>query len=502
MKKSVSHIIFRNTFYNLITQGILIAVALWSLPIIVHGLSSDVFGLLSLFWAFVGYFTLLDFGISRANVKFLSEAIAKNQHHEIVKIVWSSLSLSFLIGVISGGIIIVATPFLVQNVFKLNGALTIEASRAFYIAGLGIPFMLIFGTLKGFQMAYQRFEIFNVFQVLTGIIQSFGSVVIIWLGYGIYEIVLLTIGLRVVLALIAFFIMPKFVPNVFSSIQLWDKIVLKKLLTFGGWLTISQVISPLFLYLDRFFIGMFLSLTAVAYYTVPQEVLTRLLILPMGLTTTLFPALSLQANIDREENKTGFLYFRSVKYLSIVMLPLVMVFILIAPEIIQLWMGKEFAHHSVIIFQILSVGLLFNSLAQVPSTTLQALGRPDLTAKFHIYELPLMIVLNLSLIPILGIIGAAIAWSSRVFIDAGLLFYATQKQINRSGWTVSTTKFDRKSVLPQLFLMILIVSVSLIQSFGIKVILLCVISCVYAISAWFYSFDEQDRKFILRMMPT
>jgi O-antigen/teichoic acid export membrane protein len=499
MKSSLAHTVFRNTFYNFLTQALLIIVALWSLPLIVKGLSNEGFGLLSLFWAFIGYFTLLDFGISRANVKFLSEAIATARSEEIRNIVWTSLSVSFLIGMISGAAIVIMTPYLVNDLFKISISLAAEAKKTFILAGIGIPFMLILGTLKGFQMALQRFEIFNIFQGLTGVLQGVGSVLLLWWGYGLYEVVLLTVGLRVTLSFCAFVILPWLISDIFSTLPSWNGQTLKKLLTFGGWVSVSQVISPLFLYLDRIFIGMFLTLSAVAYYTVPQEALTRMLVIPMSLTTTLFPAMSTGTVILNKENKSSLLYYRSVKYLAIVMLPLILGFIIFARDLVTLWIGKEFAEQSILIFQILAVGLFFNSLAQIPTTALHAFGRPDIGAKFHFIELPLMIILNLLLIPAIGIIGAAITWTFRVMIDAVLLFIATQRKIAQSGWMVS--RFSMKEIFS--------LSVIIGSGFVATAILLtdtsakaagaalCIV--IYTVATWYYSFDDLDRKFFLQL---
>ena len=112
---SSSHRIARNTFYNLITQGILVIIAIWSLPKIVHGLSQEEFGLLSLIWVFVGYFALLDFGISRANTKYLAEALAVGDRPEICRIVWTSISITSALGIIGAVIVLGLTPFLVHH---------------------------------------------------------------------------------------------------------------------------------------------------------------------------------------------------------------------------------------------------------------------------------------------------------------------------------------------------------------------------------------------------
>ena len=57
-------------------------------------------------------------------------------------------------------------------------------------------------------------------------------------------------------------------------------------------------------------------------------------------------------------------------------------------------------------------------MAQAPFALLQGTGRPDLTAKLHLVELPLYVIMLWSLAHTSGIVGVAIAWTVRVVFDA------------------------------------------------------------------------------------
>jgi O-antigen/teichoic acid export membrane protein len=60
-----------------------------------------------------------------------------------------------------------------------------------------------------------------------------------------------------------------------------------------------------------------------------------------------------------------------------------------AGEILQIWLGSDFERESAVVLQILAVGILMNSMVHVQYAVIQALGRPNLTAKFHLLQLPL-----------------------------------------------------------------------------------------------------------------
>jgi O-antigen/teichoic acid export membrane protein len=183
------------------------------------------------------------------------------------------------------------------------------------------------------------------------------------------------------------------------------------------------VIGPILVSADRFIIGALVSMAAVGYYAAPSEMVGRLTIFPGSLVVTLFPAFSSLDALGARERLER-LYARSVKFILLALGPVSVLLIVFARQILQLWLGGDFAAQSTVVLQILAAGVLLNSLALVPYTLIQGLGRPDVTAKFHLLELPLYGGLVWLLVGQWGISGAALAWTLRVGFDALLLFGA------------------------------------------------------------------------------
>jgi O-antigen/teichoic acid export membrane protein len=173
-------------------------------------------------------------------------------------------------------------------------------------------------------------------------------------------------------------------------------------------------------------IASFVSLGAVTLYTVPYEVMTRLRVIPSSMMGTLYPAFS-ERGLEGQQPHLQRLYERSVRYLLLVLLPGILFLVVLGPDALTLWMGHAFAVQTGAILQILAVGVLANGIAYVPYNMLQAVGRPDLTGKFHLLELPPYVTLCLLLIPRWGITGAALASTIRFVLDAALLFWAVRK---------------------------------------------------------------------------
>ncbi|MBD5725130.1 oligosaccharide flippase family protein, partial [Citrobacter freundii] len=196
-----------------------------------------------------------------------------------------------------------------------------------------------------------------------------------------------------------------------------------RLIKFGGWLTISNIISPMMVYFDRFVVSNLLGAGKVAFYTAPSEGIGRLLNIPAALARALFPKLS-YAQSAEERIK---LEKQSILLMSIICVPVVIICLFFSKQLMSLWMGEEFGIHSAHILQVLIVGFYFNALAQIPYSLIQAAGKAKFTAFIHLSEIiPYLIILYVLTLHY-GLLGTAIAWTGRVALDALLLKIVSNK---------------------------------------------------------------------------
>ena len=113
--------------------------------------------------------------------------------------------------------------------------------------------------------------------------------------------------------------------------------VIPSLLRLGGWMTVSNLVSPLMVYLDRFFVGAAISMAAVTYYTTPYEVVTRALLLPRAVMGVLFPEFSLVMAKDPAMVVTLFMRWRN--YVFSLMFPFALIGVTLAHDILKFWLG-------------------------------------------------------------------------------------------------------------------------------------------------------------------
>ena len=415
-------VLARNTLLNFIGQVVPLAIGVIAIPFIIQGLGADRFGLLSLAWVVLGYFAIFDLGLGRATTKYVAEALGKGDEGRVPVLLWTTVTIQLILGLLGAIILLIITPLLTDRVLNIPHGLIQEARITFYLLALSIPIVLVSGSFSGVLQARQRFDLVNLIRIPSSTCTFLMPLVGLMFELKLPSIIVLMLCVKIA-TLIAFL---KVNIQIFPKIKkiTVQYVLFVRLFKFGGWVTVSSIVSPILVYLDRFLIGSILTMSAVTFYTAPFEAVDRLSIIAGSLAISLFPAFSALDGVG-DRQKLEFYYASSVKYVLLVLTPIVLVVIIFAKEILKLWLGIEFATESAMALRILSVGVLINSIGQTPYSLFQGTGRPDIPAKFHLLELPLHLVVAYILINHWGITGAALASTIRVTFDAFLLFIAT-----------------------------------------------------------------------------
>jgi len=421
---SSGKIIAKNTLINLVGQVLPLLVGIVTIPMLIKGLGTDRFGVLTLAWMVIGYFSLFDLGLGRALTQIIAKSLGKEEELELPGLVWTALTIMLVMGAIGGGIAGILSPHLVDNIFKMPAQLRPETLHAFFILSASIPVVVISSGLVGILTAYQRFDLINVVRIPLGLTNFLVPLLVLPFSNSLVPITLMLAVTRVASCVAQYVLCLHLMPSLRMNKRFISGAV-KPLFSFGGWMTVSNIIGPLMVYLDRFVIGTVISVTAVAYYATPYEMVTKLWIVSGALISSLFPAFAACNNSDAVHSTQ--LLSKSIAATFILIFPIVLAIVTFSQEGLMFWLGKDFANNGATVLQWLAAGVFLNCLAQVIYTLIQGQGRPDLTAKIHLLEFAFYLPLLFWILIKYGITGAAIAWTLRVAVDAVLLMWAAQR---------------------------------------------------------------------------
>ncbi len=477
-----------NTIWNLIGTGSPVLVAIFCIPLLIRGLGTDRFGVLTLVWAVIGYASLFDLGLGRALTQVVARKIGAGEDHEVPVLVWTSLLLMLVLGLIGTAVVVSLSPWLVHSLLDVPSALQRETIYSFYALGISIPIVITTDGLRGVLEAQQRFGIINTLRVPMGLFLVAGPLVVLPFSKNLFPVVVVLVIGRLIACVVHLLVCLQVMPALRHRIA-WQRAVVSPLLHLGGWMTVSNVLGPLMVTLDRFLIGALLSISVVAYYTTPYEVVTKFWLIPGAVVGVLFPAFSTSSVQDR--NRMRLLFVRSVKYLVLILFPMVLLTVVLAQDGLKLWLGLVFAQRSVRVLQWLAIGVFVNSLAQIPFALVQGVGRPDLTAKLHLIEAPAYLAALWWLIKTHGIEGAAIAWTVRTAVDALVLFGLAGR------FLPGGTPFRSRTLVLVALVLVTLGLATLPQGLILKGIFLLLTILTFSVATWFLVLSPEERSLAL-----
>ena len=410
----------RNTLINLAGATAPTLFSLMILPLYLRLIGEARFGVLVLVWLFVGYFEFFDFGIGKATSNHMAR-LRDGPTSARETAFWTGALINGMLGLLGGMVLLVAGHYGVTVYFgdKLSAELDDEIRIALPWMALAVPVGTVSAVGIAALEARERFLTLNTLQVLvTALIQLSPLLVAWWRGPALDGLIAATVIIRIAANLPIFLACRRYVP--LRGRPRFRKSLAAPLFRYGGWVTVTAVTGPILVSVDRLLIGSQIGLSAVAHYTVPYNLVTKLQILPASLLRTLFPRFSL---LEWEECVP--IARQAVFALAAITLPLTIVAVIVMKPFLIVWIGAGFAEDAAPVGEILLIGVWVNNLAWVPAVMLQGQGRPAVVAKFHILELiPYVAILWIG-ITWAGLPGAAWAWVLRVAIDALLMFWAS-----------------------------------------------------------------------------
>ena len=495
-------LVARNTLYNVLGQALPVLVGIAAIPVTVRSLGEARFGLLGLAWAILGYVGVLDLGLGRATTKFVAEYLAAGDDARLRGVATLAVVSQALMGVLGGALLaLLASPL--TGVLGVPPVLHSEARGMLFALALSVPFVVLSASLRAILEAAQRFDLANLIRTPTSAAVLLVPAVAAALGAHLPAIVLWLVLVRIAACWATAVAIPHAIPGFRWTLDVpWD--TLGPLLRFGGWVSVSNAVSPLLVYMERFLLASLAGVAAVAYYTAPYEVVTRLLIVPAGLATALFPALSASGHAPAGDAGAFHerLFARPLRFLLLALAPLVILLIVCGGPLIGVWLGPAYGARSTTPFVILAVGVLINGLAFLPYAYLLGRGRPDLPAKFHLLELPLYVLAGWLLIRQLGVNGAAWAWTLRVTADAALLSAAVWRVAGVTperflgeggrGWRAVTAVAALAAAGAM--------GAALVPAAGARIAFGVGAAVAFAVGVWRYVLDDAERAGVRRVL--
>jgi len=367
-----------------------------------RSLSTSDYGLIYAILAFVGFFTVFrELGLNSTIAIFIPKFLHKKEFWRIKS------SLYFVILVQTFVSLIVILPiFMLSDEIAIIFFKTSLASLPLKLICISFMASIPFDAIRCAYQGMQDIKIFSIIEPLRLSILFIVSVILISLnvvgvayGYAIAAIIC---------SIVFFMLFAKRYSKIFNEKLNFSKS--KEILKFGSIILSGSVFGAVLSYIDTILLTFFHTSVDVGLYQValPTAQLIPFLVTP--LSVVLLPFISELWSKKAKKVLNNTITFIS-KFSFVVIIPEIIIMISFPDIIIRMIFGEKFVLESAIYtLQILSIGMLFFTLVSILRLVFNGIEKPMLNTKLMSIISIANLAINLLLIPIFGIIGAATAF--------------------------------------------------------------------------------------------
>jgi len=348
--------------------------------------------------------TLASLGLSDGAPRYIAYFRGRGETAKVRGVTSVSLQLVTIASVVIGIALFFSAQYIAANIFH-----TPELSPILKVLAIGIPFFSVINILasvfRGFDrmepQAYFQYVLFNILfllfvSVLAMLHLSFAN---LFYAY-VIALVLTFIGLLVYTM--------KRLPQPLTSAGWQSNAVLRKeLVIFSLPLLITAILATIVFWLDSLLLGYFKTPEIVGLYNAASP-LAKFISDPLGLMLLIYTPVATglySQNLMAELRRS---YLISTKWIFSLTLPFFLVLFLFPEAVLNLFFGPTYVSAAPAL-RILSLGFIISNLFGPNQSILLALGKSRFIMWTALAAAITSVILNVVLIPPLGIVGAAIA---------------------------------------------------------------------------------------------
>jgi O-antigen/teichoic acid export membrane protein len=424
----MSERIVKNVGSGLLAQAWTALLGLIALPILIRGLGAERYGLLALSLALIGFAAVADLGVGRAASKFIAEDFERNEVVRTQKFVGTALTVSATMGVLGTAVLLLTTPLLVKHVFTIREPMQAQATLAFVLTAVGLMPVLLRILFDGVLAGHHRIAFLSAGTMIANTLKIGLSVAAIVSGYSVLAIVAVNVLVCYLHAGGLWWYTRRHFAGQIRIGFGWDREIARQLLALGVVSTVSWVFANvIFLYADRFLIGIFFPLSLIGYYTMAFDITSKQWYISGSVSQVFFPVFSGKAVASPRDLEHS--YLQATKALAVMATGVTMLLVALGRELVTYWISPEFAANSTPLLGLLAVGILLSCYVTIPYTAIIAGGaRPGVGVKIFGAATVIHFGASLWWLHLWGTAGIALAFA----VAYGFVFVASIWWVSRN----------------------------------------------------------------------
>jgi O-antigen/teichoic acid export membrane protein len=422
----------RNVSTRYLAIGIEALLGFVVLPYNVAHLGTSAYGLWILTGSITAYFSVLDLGYGGALVRFVARYRARRDFASLNEILSTIFCVFAGFGMLTYVVAIVIAAN-IDHFFQLAPDQVRIGRIVLLITSLNVAGGTAFSVFGAVINGFQRYDLNNVVGTVSSVVTAVVNVAVLAAGYGLVELVAATTMVR----LLTYGVYRANAYRVFRGMHIrvgsFRRERLREVTGFSVFMLLIDWADKLNYSVDAIVIGVFLSTSAVAVWTVGQRLAEVTQRLTNQLNEVLFPTVVDHDSAARLDRLRA-IFVQGTRLSLATVVPMGGGLILMADWLVRAWVGPGFGG-SVVVLQLLALTVIVRVGNATAGMLLKGAGEHRLVAFTNVGAAIVNLGLSIALVRPFGLPGVAIGTLVPVALASSMIvFPAGCRRVNLSVW--------------------------------------------------------------------
>lgn len=393
-------------------------------PLYIHFMGIEAYGLVGVYVTLLVLVTLLDMGLSSTlNRELARLSVQENAGRETRDLLRTLEVVFWPLAVLIATALFLLAPFIASHWLQSSSLLPATTQQAIVLMGAAIALQVPFGFYSGGLLGLQRQTLLNGILIVMATVRHGGAVLVLWLVS------------PTITAFFSWQLVGAALQTAVLAVLLWRSLpaadararfrmhAIRRVWRFAAGVSGITVLAVILTQLDKILLSRLLTLEMFGYYTLAGVVAMSLYRLASPVFLALYPRFS-ELVVHGDQLELRQLYHRSCQLLSVLILPVALMIAFFSGEILLLWTRDETTvQHTALVLSLLVVGTALNGLMQLPYALQLAHGWTRLALYSNVVAVAVLVPMIFFATSHYGAVGAASVW---VLLNSGYLLISLQ----------------------------------------------------------------------------
>ncbi|WP_276508927.1 oligosaccharide flippase family protein [Mariprofundus ferrooxydans] len=413
-----------NIVANLIGSGWTAVISIAFIPLYIHFMGVESYGLVGFYLTLQALSAVLDMGLTTtlsrelARMSALTDCVQEMRNLvRTLEIVYWSIAVLIMV------VVTLLAPWLATEWLNVR-ALPVETVQlAIVLMGLIVALRMPYGFYSGGLIGLQRQVLLNGIKITAETVKSGGTVMVLWLvspeitAFFLWQLLISAIGACAVAVALW-----KSLPES-GTAALFQLSVFRRVWRFTAGMSLITILSAILAQMDKIILSKMLSLEVFAYYSLAASVAVGIYVIAGPVFSAVYPRLT-QLLTSNDMSELRRLYHKSCQLMTIMVIPPALAVSFFSLQLLNLWtQNEQVSSHASPILTILVLGTALNAMMNIPFALQLAHGWIRLALSLNVVAILVLVPALIFAVTHYGSTGAAMIW---LFLNAVSVFCGLQ----------------------------------------------------------------------------